>query len=269
MPGLDKAVNGAVAAIADETRSVGLEVQDAVQAALIVLENGGTTGLAERTFNNVLAGFQKSGVAAIWRIDYVSVAATLENGYTASLVTPVGPIGFNLTRVLVASDLGEQVAKHPLAPATLAHEIERIRTLPTPHNRWVMALAAAGAGAFFAKTAAGDSAALVICAAAAGTGQFLRSLFQTIGLSRASATFLSAFCSGLLAMVGIRLGLTQTTAATLLGSVIYTVPGLLLINGFLDLTTERHLVVGSERLLHALFLFFVVTIAIASVDALL
>jgi uncharacterized membrane protein YjjP (DUF1212 family) len=236
---------------------------------LIVLENGGTTALAERTFNNVLAGFQKSGVAAIWRIDYVSVAGAPANGHAASLVTPGGPIGLNLTRVLAASELSERVAQNPLAPATLAGEIERIRTLPVPHNRWVMALAAAGAGAFFAKTAAGDNAALGICAAAAGMGQFLLSLFQTIGLTRASATFLSAFCSGSLAMVGIRLGLTQTIAATLLGSVIYTVPGLLLINGFLDLTTERHLVVDTERLLHALFLFFLVTIAIAAVDALL
>jgi len=269
MPRLDKAVTGGVVAIAGEQRSVGLEVHDAVQAALIVLENGGTSALAERTFNNVLAGFQKSGVAAIWRIDYVSVSGALENGHAASLVTPVGPIGLNLTRVLAASDLGERVAQKPLAPPTLAGEIERIRTLPTPHNRWVMALAAAAAGGFFAKTAAGDSAALGICPAGAGTGQLVRSLLQTAGLNRASATFLSAFCSGLVATVGIRLGLTLTTAATLLGSVIYTVPGLLLINGFLDLTTEGHLVVGTERLLHALYLSFLVTIAIAAVDALL
>lgn len=262
-------MNRALAAVAGEKGSLGPEVQDAVQAALVVLENGGTTALAERAFNNVLAGFQKSGVTAIWRIDYVSVAGALVNGHAASLVTPVGPIGLNLTRVSAASDLGERVAKKPLAPATLAGEIERIRTLPTPHNRWVMALAAAGAGAFFAKTAGGDSAALGICAAAAGIGQFVRSLFQTIGLTRASVTFLSAFCSGLVATVGIRLGLTQTTAATLLGSVIFTVPGVLLINGFLDLTTERHLIVGSEKLLLALFLFLLVTTAIAAVDALL
>ncbi len=63
---------------------------------------------------------------------------------------------------------GRAGAKEPLDPTALSIEVERIQKVPLPHDRWVMALAAACAGAFFSKTAAGDLGALSVCAIAAG-----------------------------------------------------------------------------------------------------
>jgi uncharacterized membrane protein YjjP (DUF1212 family) len=84
-----------------------------------------------------------------------------------------------------------------------------------------------------------------------------------------SVTFICALLSPLIATAGLRLGFTQSVPATLIVSMIYTVPGLLLINGFLDLTSERFLFSGIQRLMHAAFLFLILTIAVAVADALL
>ena len=55
--------------------------------------------------------------------------------------------------------------------------------------------------------------------------------------------------------------------ATLIASVIYMVPGLPLINGFVDVVSHKLLVVGFERTLNAGFLFLVLAIAIAFASA--
>lgn len=66
-----------------------------------------------------------------------------------------------------------------------------------------------------------------------------------------------------IAAVGLRLGLSQTAPATLIASVIYMVPGLPLINGFVDMVSHKYLFVGLERIANAAFLFLVLAIAIA------
>jgi uncharacterized membrane protein YjjP (DUF1212 family) len=44
------------------------------------------------------------------------------------------------------------------------------------------------------------------------------------------------------------------------------VPGLPLINGFLDLTSQKYLFVGMQRMLNAVFLFLILAVAIAFAD---
>jgi uncharacterized membrane protein YjjP (DUF1212 family) len=52
-------------------------------------------------------------------------------------------------------------------------------------------------------------------------------------------------------------------SVTLIASVTYMFPGLTLINGFIDVVSHRHLVVGFERMLNAAFLFLILAIGIA------
>ena len=68
---------------------------------------------------------------------------------------------------------------------------------------------------------------------------------------------------------GLRYGVAHGVPATLIGSISYMVPGVLLINGFVDLTSERLQAVGVQRLLQASFLFLILAVAVAVADALL
>ncbi len=242
-------------------------VERALDVALVVMQNGGSTAIADRTFQNVLQGFSQNAVTATWRIDSVS-ATRLAEDHSESVMRPVGPIGVNLIRTTEAVTLGERVAKGEISTGALVSEIERVRALAPPYNRWALMVAASCTAAFFSQIPGGDWGALGIAFVAAGTGQFLRSLLQSRKLAVASVTLVCGVLSACIAAVGLRLGLSHTASATLMASVIYMVPGLPLINGFVDLMSHKYLFVGLERIANAAFLFLLLTVAIALAIAL-
>jgi uncharacterized membrane protein YjjP (DUF1212 family) len=237
-------------------------VERALDVALIVMKNGGSTVMADRTFKDILKGYKQDGVSAAWRLDFVA-ASSLAEGQSSTVLRPVGPIGVNLVRASEAALLSERMARGEVDAAILGSEIERIQKLASPRNRLVMIVAAACTAAFFSQIPGGDWGAFGIAFVAAGVGQFLRSLLQARKLAVAPVTLVCGVLSACIAGVGLRLGLSQMAPATMIASVIYMVPGLPLINGFVDVVSHKYLFVGLERIANAAFLFLVLAIAIA------
>ena len=237
-------------------------VDIALNAAVLVMQNGGHTVAAGHTFSNVLKGCAMEGVSAAWRLDCVSATVDAPGGSSA-FVRPVGLIGMNLSRATAAMALSERMATGALSAADFAAELERVRQLPTPYNRWVMIAAAAAAAGFFSQIAGGDWGSLVICLVAGTVGQFFRSMLQANKVAVAPVTLVCGVLSALIAAIGLRLGFSDVGPATLLASVFYMVPGLPLINGFIDVISHKYLMVGTERMLNAAFLFLILAVAIA------
>ncbi len=243
-------------------------VERALDVASIVMQNGGSTVMADRAFQNILKGHKQDGVSASWRLDFVAVSSVAQ-GQSSTVLRPVGPIGVNLVRASEAAALGERVARGEVNTAALVSEVERVKALTPPYNRWVMIAAAACTAAFFSQIPGGDWGAFGIAFVAAGVGQFLRSLLQARKLAVAPVTLACGVLSACIASVGLRLGLSQVASATLIASVIYMVPGLPLINGFVDVVSHKYLFVGLERIANAAFLFLVLAVAIALAVAVL
>jgi uncharacterized membrane protein YjjP (DUF1212 family) len=237
-------------------------IERALDVALIVMQNGGSTVMADRTFKNILKGYRQDGVFASWRLDFVGVSGAAEDR-SVTVLRPVGPIGVNLGRASEATVLGERVARGDVDRTALVSEIDRLRALPPRYNRWALTAAAAFTAAVFSQLAGGDWGALGIALVGGGVGQFVRSLLQTRKLPVAPVMLVCGVLSACLTAVGLRLGLSQTAPAAVVASVIYLVPGLPLINGFIDLVSHKYLFVGLERLANAAFLFLVLAIAIA------
>src|SRR5512139_1128852 len=122
-------------------------VELALDAALIVMRNGGPTESVDRTFRNVLKGLGADDVPVVWRLDFVAVHGGA--GSTATALRPVGPLGVNLWRASEAVVLGERAARGGFDPAELRSGIARIGAMPSPYNRWVMTAASAVAAAAF------------------------------------------------------------------------------------------------------------------------
>jgi uncharacterized membrane protein YjjP (DUF1212 family) len=233
----------------------------AIETALLVMRNGGSTVAADRTFTNILAGSQQSG-SAIWRLDFV--AATHSSGdHSSAIVRPVGPIKVNLVRASTLAILGEQVARGEVPVAALPSELARITQLPSPYSGGVLAANAAFVAACFSQLYGGDVGGLGLASLAAAVGQILRSQLYSRDVRVGPTTLVCGVLSALVASVGLRLGFSQAAPPTLMASVMYMVPGLPLINGFVDVVSQRHLLVGSERIVNASFLFLVLAIAIA------
>ncbi len=237
----------------------------ALDVALIIMQSGGSTVMAERTFQNILRGYGAEGISAAWRLDVVTAFGVAE-GRSSTVLRQVGPIGINLVRASNAAVLGEQVAQGTIDVAQLDAEIARVKALAPPYGRWATIAAAALTAAFFARLLGGDWRAAGIVLVAAGIGQFFRSPLQALKVSGANATLICALISTCVAALGIRLGVSHVVPATLIASIIYMVPGLALINGFVDVVSQKHLLVGLERIANAVFLFLVLAIAIAVAD---
>src|SRR5512135_780166 len=173
-------------------------VERALDVALLVMQNGGSTEMADRTFANVLKGYKQDGVTAAWRIDFVAASSVVE-GQSSTILRPVGPIGVNLNRASEAAVLGERVAKGEVSPDAVVSEIERINALAPPYNRWVMIVAAACTAAYFSKIPGGDWGAFGIAFVAAGVGQFLRSLLQARRRAVAPVTLVCGVLSAFIA----------------------------------------------------------------------
>jgi uncharacterized membrane protein YjjP (DUF1212 family) len=233
----------------------------ALEAAVLVMQNGGSTVAAERSFTNILKGYDQEEVAAVWRLDFIAATNAAEG--QSAVVRPVGPIGVNLARASKVAVLSERVAKGEVLVAALGAELERIKQLPTPYNRWMMLVTAAFTAACFSRFAGGDWGSFGIAFVAGGMGQFVRSLLPARQLGVGSVTLVCGLLSAMIAGIGLRLGLSQVEPATLIASVIYMVPGLPLINGFVDVLSHKYLVVGITRIINAAVLFLILAIALA------
>ena len=237
-------------------------IERALDVALIVIENGGATANAERTFRNVLKGYKQEGGTVGWRLDLVTVSGAGGPG-ASTVVRAIGPIGVNLVRASAAVVLGERVARGEIGPAALGPEIERVKALPLPYKRGVMIAASAFTAAFICRILGGDLGAVGITFVAGGIGALVRSVLKARGLPLAPMTLLCGLISASLAGLGLRLGLSPAMGPVLIGSVFYMVPGLPLINGFVDMVTYKHLLIGLERIANAALLFLALAVAVA------
>ena len=110
----------------------------ALDAAILVLQSGGATVAAERTFSNVLKGYGKESVRVLWRLDFVALAAD-----SVAIVRPVGPVGTNLSRASQAMVLADRLAGGSIAVEDFPAQLERIKGLNSSYNRGAMVAAAA------------------------------------------------------------------------------------------------------------------------------
>jgi uncharacterized membrane protein YjjP (DUF1212 family) len=245
-------------------------VTQAVTAALdlasLVLQSGGSAVMADTTLKNVLKGYGEEGVSTVYRQDFIAASSVL-NGQAWTLIRPLGPAGLHLVRASEARTLSERFAGGEVDTADFVSQVERVKRFASPHSRWTTIVAAACAAAAFSRTVGGDWGGMGVVLLAAAVGQFVRFLLQKRNHSRYVVTFFCALISGFIGDAGLRLGLSGIPAATLIASVIYMVPGVPLINGFIEIASGQHLFVGMQRLLDATSLFFILTVAVAIADS--
>ncbi len=115
-----------------------------------------------------------------------------------------------------------------------------------------MALAAAVTAGSFAHLIGGDWGSVAICAAAGSIGQTVRSLLQRHTHLGGTITIACAALSAFIAAWGLRAHLSRIEPATLVASVVYMIPGLALVNGFIDATSPKYMASGAQRIAYAL-----------------
>jgi len=227
------------------SRTEALEV--ALDVAVTVLNSGGSTRMADKTFHNVAAGCGYDEVSAIWRLD----VATAFDGSSLTIARPIGAIGVNLQRVSEAALLSDRLSRGEVSTSTLKSELERIRALPHPYSIYTTLVVLTAATVGFVRLAGGDWAAAGCASLAAIAGYLVRALLAQRKVPGVGPNLAAGVVSASLAGVALRMGLTGSDASMVIGSIIYLAPGLPLINGFVDIISERYLVIGLERVASA------------------
>lgn len=245
----------------------GSALDTALDVALLVMENGGSTFRADQTFQVLLGSLKESGVTLLWHLDNVTMFIQ-RDGQTVTMVRPIAPASLSLGRVSAAWNLAQQAASGAIALADIPAQIQRIKALRSPYKPSVLVAIAAFTAASFSQLIGGDWGSFAVAGVAGGVGQMVRLQLQARHLTSATVTLLCALLSAFIATLGLRVGGSQVVPATLIGSVGYMMPGLALANGFADLISQRHLSVGLERIANAVFIFLLLTLGIAIAAAL-
>ena len=219
----------------------------ALDVAVTVLTSGGSTQMADRTFRNVAGGCGYRGLSAIWRLD----VATAFDGGALTIAKPVGAIGVNLERVSEAAALSDRASRGELTVPTLRSELDRIRNLPQPYSMALTLTVLTAATVGFVRLAGGSWNAASWASLAAIGGFLVRATLAQRKVPGVGPNLAAAIVSASLAGLVLRFGLTRSEGATVIGAIIYLAPGLPLINGFIDIISEKFLVIGLERIASA------------------
>ncbi|HET9952724.1 MAG TPA: threonine/serine exporter family protein [Candidatus Eisenbacteria bacterium] len=239
-----------------------MDVERALDVAAIVMKNGGSTAAAERSFARVLEGLGTRDVTVVWRLDYIA-ATTTDGGKLVTFIRPIPASTVNLTQAAGAMTLAESVGRGETTVDVLDAGLDRVRGMASPYGAWTRIVAAAlAAGSFAWMTRCGWKSAAVVAVSAAA-GQFVRSRLQARNLTGVPVTLAAGGVTAMVAGAGVRALSVHPELPTLIASTIYLVPGLALINGYLDMVSHRHLVVGLERTASALIIFLVLAIVVA------
>jgi uncharacterized membrane protein YjjP (DUF1212 family) len=228
-------------------------IEVALDVALIIVENGGSTLSADRAFTTAARGLGVASASAFWRTDVV-IATAVVDGQSSLYVRHAAPPGANLVRVSEASALANRIGSGKLGELAIDAELVRIRPLRPPYGPTVAAVASAVTAGSFARLAGGDWGSVAICAVAGGIGQTVRSLLQRRTHFGGTITVACAALSAFIAAWGLRAHLSRVEPATLVASVVYMIPGLALVNGFIDVTSPKYIAAGAQRIGYALLI---------------
>lgn len=246
----------------DIKKSVG----SALNAALVVIHFNGVTEMAERAFRNVISVTDISDLNIIWRLDYISVSYTL-NGKTEIMMKPVLSIGTSLNGLYKTMELTEDVKNGKVPIENVDSELKKIIDLPLIHKRWVYILLDGLAASFYLKFHHGSWESILIVLFSAMIGESVRYKLQGMAVPGNRIMFICGLISAGITSIFLKLGFGDLGITTLIASLIYLVPGLRMINGFIDMSNLKYTYIGTQRIFNAIYLLLILAFVILIADS--
>lgn len=247
--------------INEEVSSNIAAAESALRAAVMVIEKGGSTEYADDVFWRIISKSGAKDVVVIWRLD--NVIMSYYNGEnTVTFVKQVKGIGTDLTAVSEIIELSEDISEGKKELSSLNNEIERISRLKPLHSSLTLILTAAFAAAFYSKFHDGSIADVSMVFLSAVAGQALRIKLKMKEMNDGMITLICGMLSAGITSIVLHFGYGRVEMPTMIGSLIYLVPGLLMINAFVDMTRQKFIFIGTQRIVNALFLFMILALDI-------
>lgn len=240
-------------------------IESALNTALVVMHFNGVTAMAEKAFKNVISNADISNVNIIWRLDNIMVSYKV-NGQNEIMMKPILSIGTSLNGLYKVMELSEDVKNGKVPIENVDSELKKILALPLIHKRLVYILLDGLAAAFYLKFHHGSLESILIVFLAAMIGETVRYYLQAKAVPGNRIMFICGIISAGITSIFLHFGYGVTEITTLIASVIYLVPGLRMINGFIDMTSLKYTFIGTQRILNAFYLLLILAVVIMIAD---
>ncbi len=244
-----------------ETPDLNNLIESALNTAVTVMHLGGSTSAADHAFKNITGSSNIKNFSIMWRLDNVLINYEA-GGETKTLMKSVGNVGTNLTAVSRVIELSENVRDGKVPSADVDSELQKILNSPPIHSHFIFIILAGLAAAFYSLFHHGKIESVAIVFVSAVLGQSVRMRLQAKDFRDSHITFICGFISASITSIFLHLGYGQAEIPTLIACLVYLVPGLLMINGFVDFTKQRYIFIGLERMLNASFIFLILATVI-------
>jgi uncharacterized membrane protein YjjP (DUF1212 family) len=236
-------------------------VNSAANTALTVLHFNGVTAMADKAFNNIISNAGITDVNIIWRFDNIMISYKID-GQSEILLKPISSIGTSLNGLDKVMEFSADVKSGKIPYENIDSELNKIIELPLIHKRIVYIILDGLAAAFYLKFHHGSIESILIVFFAAMVGETVRYKLQSMAVPGNRIMFISGLISAGIASIFLHSGLGTIEITTLIASVIYLVPGLRMINGFIDLTSLKYTIIGMQRIINALYLLMILAVVI-------
>lgn len=238
-------------------------VDSALKAAIKVIEYGGSTAFADNVFQGIISKCNVTEVSVMWRLDNIVVNYS-DEGRNFTIMKPIEGIGTNLTGVSNLVKLSQDVKQGKTDISSVDSELEKINNSPSLHSKFIQILVAGFAAAFWVKFHNESFLTMAIVFSAAITGQTLRIQLRAKKVKDEYITLFCGLLSASITSIALHSGYGDVKMETMISCLIYLVPGLLMINAFVDMTNQKYIFIGSQRILNAGFLFLVLIFVIVT-----
>lgn len=240
-------------------------IESALNTALVVMHFNGVTAMAEKAFKNIIHNTDISGINIVWRLDNIMVSYKV-NGQPQIMMKPILSIGTSLNGLYKVMELSDDVKNGKIHIEDVDSELKKILDLPLIHKRIVYILLDGLAAAFYLKFHHGSFESIMIVFFAAMVGETVRYWLQSKSVPGNRIMFICGIISAGIASLFLHYGFGDRGITTLIASVIYLVPGLRMINGFIDMTSLKYTFIGTQRILNAFYLLLILAVVIMIAD---
>jgi len=237
-------------------------MESAARVGAILMQSGASTESSVAAVRDMLSGLDQVGVNVTIGGDAVIVSAS-EHGVPVTIMRTIPSLGANLERASMAQVLAERVRRGAIPDEAIALELDAVSATPAPYNRLAVAVALGISGFAFNQLLGGTFTSAAVVFAANVVAHLARTEFVKRGSPVAVTALATAVIATVIAAAGVRLGLAPDAASTFIPAITLLIPGFALINGLLDLSSLRYVMVGLQRILIALLTFLVIGIGIA------
>lgn len=180
-----------------------------------------------------------------------------EENYNSLAEIPHYPISFEINTNLSA--LSWQAYDEELSFDEIKKRYTQLISKPKLHS-FVILILSSLANASFCALFGGDFFSIGIVFSATLTGMFAKQQLLKKGVNTFLTFIISAFIASIMATTSIIFETTSDVAVAT--SVLFLIPGVPLINGFMDIM-EGHVITGSARLINALLLIICIGIGLS------